>query len=108
MSEPELSEEVWDRLVQIVPGGRKGKRGPRSDSRRFILAVLWKVRTGASWNELPARYGNFRTVKTRYYRWRRAGLTTRLFALLTEEPGFEWLEPDAVETARPARRRSDG
>ena len=31
---------VWEQIKQFVPGGRKGKRGPRSDGRRFFNALL--------------------------------------------------------------------
>lgn len=36
-----LRDDQWLRLKPFVPGGRKGKRGPRSDGRRFFDAVLW-------------------------------------------------------------------
>ena len=37
----ELREDQWERLKALVPGGRKGKRGPRTDNRRFFNALLW-------------------------------------------------------------------
>ncbi|MGB8739960.1 MAG: transposase, partial [Xanthobacteraceae bacterium] len=42
---------------RFVPGGRKGKRGPRSDGRRFFNALLWIARSGARWRDLPERFG---------------------------------------------------
>lgn len=41
-----LRDDQWARLKPFVPGGRKGKRGPRSDGRRFLDAVLWLARSG--------------------------------------------------------------
>ena len=41
-----LRDDQWDRLREFVPGGRKGKRGPRSDGRRFFDAILWVARAG--------------------------------------------------------------
>jgi hypothetical protein len=39
-----LRDDQWGRLREFVPGGRKGKRGPRSDGRRFLDALLWLAR----------------------------------------------------------------
>ena len=58
-----------------MPGVRKGKRGPRSDGRRFLDAVLWLARSGARWRDLPEdRLGPCQTAKRRYYRWIEAGV----------------------------------
>ena len=65
-----LRDDQWARLERFVPGGRKGKRGPRSDGRRFLDAVLWLARSGARWRDLPEdRFGPYQTAKRRYYRW---------------------------------------
>jgi transposase len=43
-----LWDDQWGRLEEFVPGGRKGKRGPRADNRRCLNALLWMARqTGA-------------------------------------------------------------
>jgi hypothetical protein len=36
----ELRDDQWERLKDLVPGGRKGKRGPRANNRRFLNALL--------------------------------------------------------------------
>jgi transposase len=36
-----LRDDQWERLKPFIPGGRKGKRGPRSDGRRFLDVLLW-------------------------------------------------------------------
>jgi len=63
----ELRDDQWERLEALVPGGRKGKRGPRADNRRFLNALLWMARSGSRWRDLPARLGDYHTVKRRYY-----------------------------------------
>ena len=63
-----LRDDQWERLKEFVPGGRKGKRGPRTDNRRFLDALLWMARSGARWRDLPERLGDYETVKRRYYR----------------------------------------
>ncbi len=41
-----LRDDQWERVKPFVPGGGKGKRGPRSDGRRFFDALLWRARSG--------------------------------------------------------------
>jgi transposase len=41
-----LGDDQLERLKAFVPGGRKGKRGPRTDNRRFVNALLWMARSG--------------------------------------------------------------
>lgn len=41
-----LRDDQWEKLRGFFPGGRKGKRGPRSDARRFFNALLWLARSG--------------------------------------------------------------
>ena len=47
-----LRDDQWARLEPFVPGGRKGRRGPRSDARRrFFNALLWLARSGARFHQ---------------------------------------------------------
>ena len=91
-----LRDDQWDRIKDFVPGGRKGKRGPRSDNRRFIDALLWMARSGARWRDLPPAFGKSGSVKRRYYRWVEAGVLDRIFEALSAEPDMEWLMIDAT------------
>ena len=56
-----LGDDQWHRLEPFVPGGRKGRRGPRSNNRRFLNALLWMARSGARWRDLPERLGSYQT-----------------------------------------------
>ena len=95
MQSQDLADSQWERLRELVPGGRRGKRGPRSDGRQFLNALLWMARSGARWRDLPERYGNVHTVKARDYRWLRADHIDRLFHAVVKDPDLEWV---AVET----------
>lgn len=44
-----LRDDQWERVKGFVPGGTKGKRGPRTDNRRFLDAPLWMARSGGRW-----------------------------------------------------------
>jgi len=91
-----LRDDQWERLKPFVPGGMKGKRGPRSDARRFIDALLWVGRSGGRWRDLPEKLGPYQTVKRRYYRWVENGVLDRIFASVADDPDLEWLAIDAT------------
>lgn len=91
-----LRDDQWERLEPFVPGGRKGRRGPRSNNRRFIDALLWMARSGARWRDLPERFGPYQTAKRRYYRWIENGVIETIFSALAKEADFEWLQIDTT------------
>lgn len=51
---------------------------PRVDDRRVINGMLYKAKTGIAWRDLPERYGPWKTVYNRFWRWSRTGVLTRL------------------------------
>jgi transposase len=108
-----LRDDQWDRLRDFVPGGRKGKRGPRSDGRRFLDALLWLARSGGRWRDLPDRFGPYQTAKRRYYRWVEQGVIDRIFSAVSDDPDIEWLAIDATviraqaQAAGAQRKRGD-
>lgn len=108
-----LRDDQWERLQEFVPGGRKGKRGPRSDGRRFFDAILWVARSGARWRDLPEKFGPYQTAKRRYYRWIEQGIFDRIFEAVTSDPDLEWLMVDATviranaQAAGARRKRGD-
>jgi len=91
-----LRDDQWERLKEFVPGGRKGKRGPRTDNRRFLNALLWMARSGARWRDLPEHLGDYETVKRRYYRWIEMGVLDEILAALAREADLEWLMIDST------------
>ena len=59
----ELSDRQWERIAEILPGkaGDPGRTGV--DNRLFVHAVLWVLRSGAHWHDLPTRYGKAGLLK---------------------------------------------
>jgi transposase len=92
----ELRDDQWVRLEQFVPGGRRGKRGPRADNRKFLNALLWMARSGGRWRDLPERLGDYRAVKRRYYRWIEMGVLDAMLGALAREADLEWLMIDST------------
>ena len=91
----ELTDAQWGQIKDLLPYGSKGKRGRNANNRRFFNALLWMARSGARWRDLPARYGEWQSVKRRYYLWVEAGVLEALFERLRAEPDTEWLMLDA-------------
>jgi transposase len=79
-TEPELSDDQWARLEPLLPPQRPATGRPSNDHRQVVEAMLWLVRTGSPWRDLPAQYGSWKTVASRFYRWRREGVFERLLA----------------------------
>ena len=66
----ELTDRAWEQIEPLLPkNGRRGKQW--QDHRRVINGILWKLRTGAPWRDLPSHYGPWQTCYDRFVRWRR-------------------------------------
>lgn len=91
----DISDACWLCLKPHLPGSR-GNRGRRGrDNRLFLNAVLWKLRTGTPWRDLPREYGHWKSVSNRFFRWRDLGVWERLLEIVADEPDLEWLMIDA-------------
>jgi transposase len=92
----ELSDVQWQRIERLVVGraGDPGRRG--RDNRLFVNGVLWVLRSGARWHDLPERYGKWKTVHTRFSRWAKAGVWERVFEVLTADRKNEYLMLDTT------------
>ena len=93
LSRHDLSDEEWDRLVPLLPGHpRQGHRW--NDHRTVINGILFRTRTGCPWRDLPAEYGNWKTVYGRHRRWSLDGTWAlaldRLRAGCDEAAGGDW------------------
>ena len=92
----ELSEAQWERIRDLLPGkaGDPGRRG--ADNRLFVNGVLWVLRSGAHWHDLPERYGKWKSVHTRFSRWAKSGIWERVFEALIKDRKNEYLMLDTT------------
>ena len=73
----ELTDAAWRQIAPLLPpNNRRG--GQWQEHRRVINGILWKVRTGAPWRDLPERYGPWQTCYDRFVRWQRDGTWERI------------------------------
>ena len=70
----ELSDGQWQRIEALLPGKPSDPGRTATDNRLFVNGVLWVLRSGAHWSDLPERYGKYETVHKRFTRWARSGV----------------------------------
>jgi transposase len=77
-----LTDAQWRRLEPHLPPEKPWTGRRNAPHRRIINGMLWILRTGAPWHDLPERYGPVGTVSSRFYRWRASGVWDRILAAL--------------------------
>jgi transposase len=92
----ELSDWQWERVKELLLGkaGDPGRSG--RDNRQFVNGVLWVLRSGAHWHDLPERYGKWKTAHTRFSRWAKAGVWERVFEALIRDRDNQYLMLDTT------------
>lgn len=72
------TEEQWKVIESLLPPEKPKTGRPNKCHRLIILAILWILRTGAPWRDLPERFGPWETVYSRFYRWTKKGIWKRV------------------------------
>ena len=85
----ELNEKQWQKLKEYLPAQKPETGRTAEDHRKIINGILWKVRTGAPWRDIPERYGSWSTIYSRFRRWRDAGIWDRILSELQAESDSE-------------------
>jgi transposase len=83
-----LTEDQWKIVSAILLEDpvRPDRRGrPWSDRRQVLNGVLWILRTGAPWQDLPDRYGAYQTVHRRFQNWVRSGVMERVLLAIAQD-----------------------
>ncbi|MDE0532515.1 MAG: transposase [Albidovulum sp.] len=57
---------MWDGIKDKLPGRRGSPGRTAADNRLFLVAVLWRVRTGSLLRDLPSEFGNWNSVFVRF------------------------------------------
>ena len=113
MNRHELTDAQWTQLRDLLPPQRNGRKGhPYHDHRRIINGILWIDKTGAPWRDLPRRYGSWKTVSNRFYRWRKAGIWQRVLAAVQQRANtagqVEWQTHHVDSTVIRAHQHAAG
>ncbi len=95
-SHPVLSDSEWARIEPLLPNSA-GRRGhPFRDHRQVVEGIVYRLRVGMPWRELPAEFGPWQTVWKRHRRFHTDGTLTQILACLQAEADL------VAELTRPA------
>ena len=90
----DITNGQWEQLQGLLPGPKTKRGRPPQDHRQILNGILWVLRTGAPWRDVPERYGKWTTIYSRFQRWRKSGIWNKLFAdlqtTLERESNVDW------------------
>ncbi len=84
-----LRDDQWDRLQGLLAGQATHPGRTAADNRVFVAAVLWILRTGAPWRDLPDAFGKWNSVYRRFARWQVCGVWDTVCSALAPDADFE-------------------
>jgi transposase len=92
----ELTDAQWDKIKDLLPGKAGDPGRTAADNRLFVdAAVVFVLKTGIPWADLPGRYGKADTVYKRFDRWCARGVWGRLADALGD-PDLEEVQLDST------------
>lgn len=84
----DLTEEQWKRVEPLIPEAPKradGRGRPWRPARDVLNGILWVLRTGAPWKDMPSRYPPYQTCHRRFQRWQAEGVLDQILLALTQD-----------------------
>ena len=97
MRRHEITNDEWSRVEALLPPERTGKKGrPGKDNRIMLNGLLWIARSGAPWRELPQHYGSWKSVYSRFCKWRDDGVLEEVYRTLIIDADMENLSIDST------------
>jgi len=76
----ELSDEQWELIRSVMPRRKAGGRW--NDHRTMLNGMMWVLKSGSPWRDMPERYGSWKSVYDRFRRWSADGTLDRILARL--------------------------
>ena len=88
MSCGDLTEAEWRILKGLLPvereAGKRGRGRPPEDNRNIINGILWRLRCGTAWRDVPEKYGKWNSIYRRFRRWSASGVWESVAITLAE------------------------
>ena len=82
----DITDKQWEKISYLFTQKKViGKERPRKPSRDVLNGVLWILRTGAPWKDMPDRYPPYQTCHRRFQEWVRNGTMQHLVRDLAED-----------------------
>lgn len=107
---PLLTDRQWEKIAPFLPQPRKSRCGgrPWADNRRILEGILWILRSGARWQDLPDRYPSPSTCWRRLKQWEEEGLWLKIWRIflaeLNEQRQLDWSETFLDGSFAPAKK----
>jgi transposase len=89
MAANKIPQPQWRKIYAFLKAHPDVYTVNQQDCRRFVEGVLWILRTGAQWRELPEQYGNWNSVYKRFARWEEKGIWAELHEAFAQDPDME-------------------
>ncbi|BBO77902.1 transposase [Desulfosarcina widdelii] len=82
-----INDEQWKLLKPLLPKPKTNPKGgqPAIDNRQVLEGILWVLRTGGPWKDLPQRYPPYQTCHRRFQQWVKQGVFRRIAQELVED-----------------------
>ena len=96
MENRQINDGQWQQIEGFLPGRPDSVGVTAKDNRLFVDGVLWVLRSGTEWKDLPEEYGKWKTVHKRYTRWARSGIWKRVFQVLLDDPDNRYVMIDST------------
>ena len=83
-----LSDKQWEKIQDLVPDGKvreDGKGRPWKEKRAVLEGILWIVKTGARWMDLPRSYPPYQSCHRRFQQWVEAGVFDKIIETLARD-----------------------
>ena len=89
----ELTDEQWDKIKSYFEN-KKGR--PYKNLRSTVNGIIWIMKTGAMWRDLPDRYGNWNAVYKCFSKWQANGIFEKILNDLALEADFQDVSIDST------------
>ena len=110
MGKKELTDTQWEKIKPFLPQPKRSKKGgrPPADNRACLEGILWVLRSGARWKDLPADFPSASSCWRRLHDWEEAGLWLKIWRAflgeLDEKGQLDWSETFADGSFAPAKK----
>ena len=108
MRNVEITDEYWRRLEPLLPPPRRGRGRPRANDRKTLNGILYVLRTGCRWEDVPTKYGSPTTCWRRLRAWEENGIWERIWRLLLarldEQGKLQWARAFLDGSFMPAKK----
>ena len=93
----EITDYQWGKIEPCIPKKTSTCGRARRDPIELINAIIWVLRTGSPWCEIPERYGSWRTAYNNFRKWEEKGVREKIFnAVMPKSNEIEEIQVDST------------